>query len=87
LPPPIAPEVQAKNEIARTLKTYVDAYKQLNVDGIRRVFPGVSPGIAAQFKDIQSIATCTFGDPEYIDLKAGGRLRGSRRAMDASYRR
>lgn len=70
VPPPIAPEVQAKNEIAKTLKAYVEAYKQLDVQAIRRVFPGVSPGLASQFKDVKSIASCTFGDPEYVELNA-----------------
>jgi hypothetical protein len=67
-PPPIAPDVQAKNEIARTLKAYCDAYKNLDLEAIRRVFPGVSPALAGQFKDVKSMVKCTCGDTEYVEL-------------------
>jgi hypothetical protein len=69
-PPPIAPEEQAKNEIAKTLKTYTEVYKDRDAAAVRRVFPGVPAAITQQFGDIKAIVSCAFGTLEYVELNA-----------------
>ena len=66
--PRIGPDVQAKKEIAETLEAYTDAYRSLDLDAIRRVFPGMPPGLTRQLEDVKSIVTCTLGEVEYIEL-------------------
>jgi serine/threonine protein kinase len=70
-PPVVAPEVQARNEITAVLERYRLANETLKLDEIRKVHPTVHPGVAEQFRGIESLRYQYMGEPKFIDLQLG----------------
>ncbi|MPZ20812.1 MAG: protein kinase [Luteitalea sp.] len=68
--PTPAPEEVAKEEIQKVLDEYRAAYGRLDLQALRRVFPGVSDVIGKQLKQYTSLDYTFTGQPEFIDLDA-----------------
>ena len=70
--PVLTPDGIAKDAIQRVLEQYRTAYEQLDVQGIKRVYPGAPPafinGLTYAFKSYKSLEYTYTGAPEYLSL-------------------
>jgi hypothetical protein len=67
----VAPEVQARNDITAVLERYRLAHETLKLDEIRKVHPKVHPGVADQFRGLDSMRYEYTGEPKFLDLQVG----------------
>ena len=73
--PVLTPDGIAKDAIQRVLEQYRTAYEQLDVQGIKRVYPGAPPafinGLTYAFKSYKSLEYTYTGAPEYSQPGSG----------------
>ncbi|MPY91463.1 MAG: protein kinase [Luteitalea sp.] len=66
--PEVPPEAVAKEEIQKVLDAYRAAHRRLDVQALRRVYPGVTEAYGKQLKQYKALDYAFSGEPEFIDL-------------------